>query len=299
MFLIRSGIFLLMTRNEKEDFRSSRKLLPPEAFAIAEGPDLLPRDLIDEGVWNSIMNLPDDVSLRTSADHGTELKYMHELWGSIIEHVGDIEDVMWHSLLDVADELMACIVNSIIGFYAVAAACLRSALELAAHGAYYQRCRHLSDYKKWRKNLGDVNFGKACDGLNDLTDVKSINNNLYLKMKDTLFEQKNSRYHDYPGGWVRKLHSKLSNFVHSKPFYSHVDLWEGSTGPIYVSQSFGKISALYCDTVALVYVLIKISRPKFSLPAEAQLIFNFPNVRPSKIAVYTYQYLWKDCLLAV
>jgi len=34
------------------DFRSSRRLLPPEAFAIAGGSDLPPKDLIDEDVWN-------------------------------------------------------------------------------------------------------------------------------------------------------------------------------------------------------------------------------------------------------
>lgn len=278
----------------KKDFRSYRRLLLPEAFAFAEGHDLPPKDLIDENVWNSIMNLPDDVSLRTSANHGTELKFMHALWGSIIENIGTTEDVMWHSLLDVADELMACIVNSLLGFYAVAASCLRSALELAMHGTYYQRCKTLNKYKLWRESRGDVNFGKACDALNSLSDVKALNAYIYSKMKDTIFEQKNSRYHNYPGGWARKLHLKLSNFAHSKPAYSHVDLWNGSSGPIYVPQSFGKISALYCDTLALIYVLIKIARPKFELPSETRFIFNFPNVKPSKIAVYTYQYLWKN-----
>ena len=88
------------------DFRCVRKKLPPEAFAYAEGPDLPPQDLIEEDIWNSIISLPDDVSLRTSDDHGTELKFMHGLWSSIIESVGDTEDIMWHSLLDVADARM-------------------------------------------------------------------------------------------------------------------------------------------------------------------------------------------------
>jgi hypothetical protein len=110
-------------------------------------------------------------------------------------------------------------------------------------------------------------------------------------MKDALFRRKNR---EYPGGWARKLHSKLSNFVHSKPSFSHVDLWNGSNGPIYVRQSFGKISAMYCDTLAMIYVLVKISRPEFALPPQAKFIFRFPNVKPSKIAVYAYQYLWKD-----
>lgn len=280
-----------MIREMENDFRESRKLLPPEAFAYAEGPDLPPSDLIPEDVWYSIMSLPDDVSLRTSADHGTELKHIHELWGSIVDNFGN-NDVLSRSLLYVTDELMACIVNSLIGFYKVAASCLRSALELATHGAYYQRCKSIVAYEDWEKNQGDVNFGRACDNLNGLGDVKSLNDYLYSKMKDTLFEQKNSRYPNYPGGWARKLHSQLSDFVHSKPACSNVALWKGSNGPIYVPQSFGRISAMYCDTLALTFVLIKISRPTFALPKEAMYIFNFPNVKPSKIAVYTYQYLW-------
>jgi len=278
----------------KNDFRCIRKKLPPEAFAYAEGPDLPPQDLIDEKVWNSIISLPDDVSIRTSDDHGTELKYMHGLWSSIIESVGETEDVMYHSLLDVADELMACIVNSIIGFYRVAASCLRSSLEIATHGTYYQLCKDLSEYINWRNSQGDIVFGVACDNLNKINDIKSINDFLYMKMKDTIFDQKNSRYQGYSGGWARTLHSRLSNFVHSKPSYSLVDTWAGSTGPIYVMKSFGEISALYCDTLSLTYILIKLARPDFILPSQTEFIFKFPNIQPSKVSVYSYEYLWGD-----
>ena len=277
-----------------KDFRSKRKLLPSEACAHAEGPDLPPQDLIGEDVWNSIMSLPDDVSLRTSNDYGTELKHMHELWESLIDILGETEDVMRHSLLDVADESMACIVNSMIGFYRIAASCLRNSLEIVTHGAYYQRCKSVSEYKNWRSIQGDISFDTACNNLNKLNDVKSINDFLYKKMNDTLFDQKNSRYQGYSGGWARKLYSELSNFVHAKPSYSHVATWDGSTGPIYVKHSFGKLSALYCDTMALTYVMIKLARPDFNLPNQTEYIFQFPKIKPSKLSVYTYKYLWED-----
>jgi len=63
------------------DFRTRRVKLPPEAFAFAEGPDLPPSDLVDEHSWNGITNLPDDVSLRTGDDHGTDLKRAYDAWG--------------------------------------------------------------------------------------------------------------------------------------------------------------------------------------------------------------------------
>lgn len=266
--------------------------MPPEAFALAEGPDLV-TDLVDKDIWNSIMNLPDDVSLRTSDNHGTELNYMHKLWSSIINLTENEKDIIWYHLLDISDELMASIVNSLIGFYRTAASSLRNSLELAANGAYYQRCKNLAEYEKWRKSQNDIRFGNACSQLNALDDVKEINDYLFSKMRDTLLEERNSRYHGYPGGWTRKLYSNLSGFVHSRPDYSSGDMWQ-SNGPIYSGQAYGRISALYCDTLALIYVLIKLSRPKLELPAETKLIFKFPNVMPSKISIYTYRYLWKD-----
>jgi hypothetical protein len=226
---------------EEKDFRANRQLLPPEAFAVAEGPDLSPTDLVPKSVWNSIMNLPDDVALRTSADNGKELACMHSLWGFMIESISETEDVMYSALLNVSDELMACMVNSLQGFYGVAASCLRTALDLATNGTYYQRCEDLNAYKNWEKKQGALDFNRSCDLLNNLNDVKLINEYLFAKMKHTLLEQRNSRYQGYEGGWVRKLHGELSNFVHSKPAYCHVDLWAGSNGPVYVPKSFGSI----------------------------------------------------------
>jgi hypothetical protein len=276
------------------DFRNNRKLLPPEAFAYAEGPDLPPSDIIEEKVWNSIMNLPDDVSLRTSADHGTELKFMHGFWSSILDSSGKVEDVMWHSVLDTADELMAGIVNSLIGFYRLAYSSLRSALETTLNGVYYQRCKTLQDFKKWRVNQEKIDFDLACSKLTKLDDVKSINNYLFSKIKTTLTEQKNSRYKGYQGGWARKLYSQLSNYVHSRPSYTIGELWLGSNGPIYIRQSFGRVCASYCDTLSLIYVLIKLARANFQLPSEAEYLFKFPNVLPSNVSLYSIKFLWKE-----
>ena len=49
------------------DFRNKRYKLPPEAFAIGpDGPDPEPKDIIEHDIWQGIIFLPDDVSIRTS-----------------------------------------------------------------------------------------------------------------------------------------------------------------------------------------------------------------------------------------
>lgn len=52
------------------DFRVVRSVLESHDFALSEGPDVPPTDLVEEDVWNGIMHLPEDVSIRISDHHG-------------------------------------------------------------------------------------------------------------------------------------------------------------------------------------------------------------------------------------
>jgi len=274
-----------------EDFRTLRVRLPPDAFLVGpEGPDPPPEDLIEENVWNSIVSLPDYVSLRTSDNHGTELRAMWELWGSWIESLGDEQDAMWYTMLDTADELQACIYNSLCGFYRVTASCLRSALELTTIGAYFQLSLGLSELLEWKQGqAGKIKFGTACDHLHKHPRTQPLHDYISLKMGYSIFGQKAA---GEPGGWARRLHSELSDFVHSLPTHSSGSMWEGSNGPIYVPRSFGKVYALYLDTMALGYVLVKLARPSFELPEAATYLFRSPQALPSNVAVYAYEFLW-------
>ncbi|MFQ5886142.1 MAG: hypothetical protein ACE5II_02785 [Anaerolineae bacterium] len=276
------------------DFRTTRCRLPLEAFLWAEGPDLPPSDLVEKQIWSSIISFPDDVSIRTSDHHGTELKAMHELWGGWIESFGEKQDAMWYVMLDTADELQACLFNSLCGFYRVAASCLRTALELTTIGTYFQLSLELSDLLKWKEGRYQVKFGMACDHLIAHRCTQPLGEYIKSKMNYSIFGQRSP---GKPGGWARKLHSELSDFVHSLPTHSSGSMWEGSNGPIYVPPSFGKVYALYLDTVALAYALVKLARPSFKLPGVAKHLFHIKQVRPSKVAVYTYEFLFgKDTI---
>src|SRR6266568_24607 len=265
------------------DFRESRIRLPPEAFAIAEGADLPPTDLIKKSVWASIVSFPDDVSLRTSNDHGANLETMHKLWGSWIESCGNDQDPMSYFMPDAADEFQASIFNSLCGFYRVASDTLRAALEKATIGAYFQLCA----LEGWKPDAPlEIKFGSACDALSDHSSIRPLNEYLKSKFGNALFEQKSM---SDAGGWARRLYSRLSEFTHAKSGKTSAAMWEGSNGPIYVSKSFGGTYALYLDTMALNFALVKLARPSFILPETAKTIFvNPPNAQPSKVSMYAF-----------
>ena len=43
------------------DFRAVRSKLEPHEFAVSEGQDVPPSDLVDPDIWDDIMHLPEDV----------------------------------------------------------------------------------------------------------------------------------------------------------------------------------------------------------------------------------------------
>jgi hypothetical protein len=280
-------------KNRLNDFRTTRAKLPPEAFGLGpEETDPPPQDLIDEKTWRSIISLPDDVSLRSSENHGTELRVMDELWASWIESVGQDQDAISYTMLDASDELQACLFNSLCGFYRAAASCLRNALELNTIGAYFQLLSKLSEFQEWMqgKLKQDISFGMACDCLLGHPTTKPLHDYLKSQMGYSIFGQKVS---GDSGGWARRLYAELSDFAHSRPTHSSVIMWDGSNGPIYVPSSFGKVYSLYLDTVALGYIFVKLARPTFKLPQAARPLFQSSQVSPLKVAVYSYKFLWE------
>jgi hypothetical protein len=59
------------------DFRAVRSMLEPHEFAISEGQDVPPSERIDEGVWNGIVHLPEDVSIRISDHNGIRFRLLY------------------------------------------------------------------------------------------------------------------------------------------------------------------------------------------------------------------------------
>lgn len=62
------------------DFRARRLMLQDKDFALAPGKYPGPTSLIPKATWESIVSLPDDVSIRTSDHYGSQLEEMWEYW---------------------------------------------------------------------------------------------------------------------------------------------------------------------------------------------------------------------------
>jgi hypothetical protein len=284
---------------DQPDFRAKRRRLPPDAFALGpEGPDPAPEDLIEEPVWSSIISLPDDVSLRTADHHGSHLKAMHELWSAWIESVGDDQDSLYYVMPDAGDEYQACLFNSLCGFYRVGASCLRSALELTCHGAYFQLRSAPGDtgeVVEWKqRGKGGKSFKDLCKYFREQPQAKRLEDHLVAELYDSyrpwsVFGRKSPQR---ASSWAERLYRELSSFAHSGPNHSSAAKWDGSNGPIYVHRSFGTVYTLYLETMALCHVLVKLARPAFQLPRAARHLFAGSPVLPSKVAVYSYEFLW-------
>lgn len=86
------------------DFRAVRSKLESHEFAISEGQDAPPSDLVEQEVWDGILHLPEDVSIRISDNNGTRLKLLHSLWADWVTAVGDPgkPDEIYNCMLDAA-----------------------------------------------------------------------------------------------------------------------------------------------------------------------------------------------------
>ena len=273
-----------------DDFRALRIVLEPEDFAFSSGEEPPPSDLVDEETWHGITVLPDDVSVRTSSHHGSLLKILYDLWAAWIEAVGWNQDRLYDTILDAADEFQAVTFNALHGYYRQAIGCLRNALEQVAIGTYCQVCGKSTDYAHWRAGQVQISFSQACDGLGGASSIQPLNAHIRTTLGDSIFDQKTETY---AGGWARRLYSELSDYSHTRPGFTNVDMWE-SNGPIYVPEAFVSTAEMYLQASALCFILVKLGRHSFTLPQDALQVFGSGRIRPMKIARVAYEHLFPN-----
>lgn len=271
-----------------DDFRARRRVLERKDFALASRSERRPSDLISEDVWKSIITLPDDVSIRTTNHYGRIFGLLDDGWGAWIEALSE-GDELSYVMLNAADEFQAATLNALQGYYRVSFGCLRTVLELLSIGLYCQVCGKSKEFKRWLKGREEIKFGMACSGLSAAPALARFSGHLRTTMKDSFFDQKDSSK-KYPGGWVIRLHSMLSDYIHSSPRHSSAALWGFSNGPIYEPSSVVSVARHWVETMATGYILVKAGRPQFRLPEKGEALFTETGIPLRRIIRRSYKF---------
>jgi hypothetical protein len=239
------------------DFRSVRIVLEPGDFALGgDEPDAPPSDLIPKKTWFGIMNLPDDVAIRTSNHNGKVIGEAHWLWARWIGAVGETQDALFVPMLDASDELESALFNAMHGYYRTGFSALRNVLELMTIGL----CGALSNspqYTSWRNGSGEFKFGTACDQLSNQASISAFNKRMRTAGQQSLWDAKAN---PLPGGYSRRLYKELCNYAHSRPGFTDGDLRK-SNGPIYVARVFFDWYYAYLRTISLCSIFMSLARP--------------------------------------
>jgi len=258
------------------DFRAVRIVLEPDDFALGgDEPDPPPSDLISKKAWSGIMNLPDDVAIRTSDHNGKALGEAYWLWARWIEATGETEDALLAPMLDANDDLQASTFDALHGYYRTGFSALRNVLELMTIGV----CGALSNtlqYTSWRNGSAEFKFGTACDQLSREPSVDAFNRSMRAAGHQSLWDAKCGAL---PGGYGRRLYKDLCNYAHSRPGFTDADL-RSSNGPIYVGRAFLDWYHAYLRTTSLCSILMFLARPCGDRSAFADLLTDDPNVLP-------------------
>jgi hypothetical protein len=228
------------------DFRAVRHKLEPHEFAISEGQDAPPSDLVKKEVWYGMMHLPEDVSIRISDHNSMRLDLLYSLWGDWITAIGapDKPDEIYNCMLDAADCFQCANFNFLHGYYRAAIAELRVAFELVMIAAYGSLNPGDTRYLNWKIGSGELGFTRCRRHLSGVLRKEEAK----WMFEDTQFPA--------------PIYQNLCNYTHSQPNSSDGSLWE-SNGPVYNNAAIKLTFLTTISVMATCYLLVS--------PGSAQL----------------------------
>lgn len=239
------------------DFRAVRSKLEPHEFAFSEGQDVPPSDLVDPDIWDSIMHLPEDLSIRISDHNGQRLRLMYQLSGDWLEAIGNPEnpDEMFNTLLEASECFAGATFNFLHGFYRTALAELRTALELVMIGTYGTLYPSDKDYLQWKVGKAEIFGFTRCR--------KRLFGNLKKEQAKWMFGD---------GELLALMFQKLCSYTHAHPGAGYDTLWE-SNGPVYNNTAIRLTFLSSLSVHALCYLLIRLARPDFVMLEGSDILF--------------------------
>ncbi len=236
------------------DFRALRHILEEHEYAYG-GEEVPPSDLIEPSVWDHITHLSDDIAIKISNHHGSELKLLNTLASDWSESVGDelASDNLFAGMLDAADCFQCATLGFLHGYYRSSLSNLRSALELVMIGAYGNLRPKDPDYLRWSKGSADLTFPNCRRRLH-----KVVPKPIAWFVKQ--------------GSWPEQLYYDLCRYTHSRPDASDGSLGE-SNGPVYNGRAIRLTFQAHLSVYGVCYLLAKLDRPKIRIPKSSSMLF--------------------------
>lgn len=251
------------------DFRARRMVLEPDDFALNDGsPEPVPTDLVEEKVWHGIMDIADDVAIRTTSHQGSRVGLLYELWGGWLEAVPE-KSMVGYAMLDCSDDFAASILSLLHGFYKQAITTLRSALETMVLACACQVTRDTAGWEDWEAGK-QFDFARTRHRLRASPIFKGLEDRAQAAVGQTLFADRKGAY---LGGWVTSLYGRLSNHTHSRGDTSNAAMWR-SNGPIYSAVGMRISYHSYLETYAALMLMAKAAVPTLTLPSDAEVLFS-------------------------
>jgi hypothetical protein len=235
----------------------------PSDFVFSSKKQEKPTDQIGPRTWNHIVGLPDDVAIRTTDHHGTEIKNLNE-FQSIWTDLSKPSDMMTTVLLDAHDDFQAALYNAITGYYRLSVTAIRAALEALAIGAWCQTSAKRDDFKKWRRGKTKLEFNSACQGLH--ATAAPLETYLDAKCGDNLFRARDPKA-GINAGFVRRLFADLSEYAHGRPQFTDSSV-RRSNGPIYVTKAFDHAASMEIEVFGLSIILLILARPSIKVRSD-------------------------------
>ncbi|HEY9772593.1 MAG TPA: hypothetical protein V6C81_02165 [Planktothrix sp.] len=251
-------------------------------------------------------SLPDDVSIRTSGNFGRHIGAMSAIlseWlppipeealkahDAGLSYTPSPRTVIDNIQLDVYEQLQACRFNTLTGYYWIAIACLRGAIELSVIGAYFETSRSKSEFDDWYAGGEEVKFGKACDLLPKVTRFCDFERKLknQLSLNVAIFDQ---RTDSHRGGWARSLYDTLSDVVHTRPHVAAGHYWDGSNGPIFVEESFLECYRYFLEIALLCRIIMTLAKPSLRYPPGFEVCLSAPDFVAPEYATSAFKLFW-------
>lgn len=241
------------------DFRARRWILEQGDFAYAPAPRPPASDLIPEQTWKSIMGGASDVSIVTTDHFGSTATELHKLWGAWVQTT-PLDAALWKGpMLDIADELQGATFAWIHGYYRLALAALRSALECAATAAAL--LANPAEIERWQKGELELRFSDISSRL--------LKRPEFTFLQDRLVTSGQGRFLGR-NGWVGILYFELAKFSHSRPGkHTAAALWDFSNGPIYNPSAARYVARIWRIVYATSCLLFRAVVPTLAFESPA------------------------------